>query len=81
MLSSIKPPFLNILDRMGRNIVEILAQVNQLIEGEVKIKNLDGKSDKALVSEDLVKLVVGLMGYTAEMELLVNKCLCLLERC
>ena len=57
------------LDRLGRNMVEMLVQVNQLIERGVKIKTLDGRLDTASMPEELVKLVVGVMGYAAEMEL------------
>ena len=57
------------LDRLGRNMVEMLVQVNQLLERGVDIKTLDGRLDTASMPEELVKLVVGVMGYAAEMEL------------
>ena len=57
------------LDRAGRNMVEMLVQVNQLLERGVDIKTLDGRLDTASMPEELVKLVVGVMGYAAEMEL------------
>ena len=57
------------LDRLGRSMVEMLVQVNALIERSVDIKTLDGRLDTASMPEELVKLVVGVMGYAAEMEL------------
>ena len=57
------------LDRLGRSMVEMLVQVNGLIERGVAIKTLDGRLDTASMPEELVKLVVGMMGYAAEMEL------------
>ena len=57
------------LDRLGRSMVEMLVQVNGLIERGVAIKTLDGRLDTASMPEELVKLVVGVMGYAAEMEL------------
>ena len=57
------------LDRLGRAMVEMLVQVNGLIERGVAIKTLDGRLDTASMPEELVKLVVGVMGYAAEMEL------------
>ena len=50
-------------------MVEMLVQVNQLLERGVDIKTLDGRLDTASMPEELVKLVVGVMGYAAEMEL------------
>ena len=57
------------LDRLGRSMVEMLVQVNALIERNVAIKTLDKRLDTAAMPEELVKLVVGVMGYAAEMEL------------
>ena len=57
------------LDRLGRSMVEMLVQVNGLIERGVHIKTLDGRLDTACMPEELVKLIVGVMGYAAEMEL------------
>ena len=57
------------LDRLGRNMVEMLVQVNQILERGVDIKTLDGRLDTASMPEKLVKLVVGVIGYAAEMEL------------
>ena len=57
------------LDRAGRNMVEMLVQVNQLMERGVHIKCLDGRLDTQSMPEEIVKLIVGVMGYAAEMEL------------
>ncbi len=57
------------LDRAGRSMVEMLVQINQLIERGIHIKTLDKRLDTASMPEELVKLVVGVMGYAAEMEL------------
>ena len=57
------------LDRLGRSMVEMLVQVNNLLERHIHIKCLDGRLDTSSMPEDLVKLIVGIMGYTAEMEL------------
>ena len=50
-------------------MVEMLVQVNGLIGRGIAIKTLDGRLDTAAMPEELVKLVVGVMGYAAEMEL------------
>ena len=47
----------------------MLVQVNGLIEKGIALKTLDGRLDTASMPEELVKLVVGVMGYAAEMEL------------
>ena len=57
------------LDRLGRQMIEMLVQVNALIERGVAIKTLDGRLDTASMPEELVKLVVGILGYAGEMEL------------
>ena len=57
------------LDRLGRSMVEMLVEVNKLIERKVNIKTLDGRLDTSTMPEEIVKLIVGVMGYSAEMEL------------
>ena len=57
------------LDRAGRNMVEMLVQVNQLMERGVHIKCLDGRLCTQSMPQEIVKLIVGVMGYAAEMEL------------
>ena len=50
-------------------MVEMLVEVNKLIERKVNIKTLDGRLDTSTMPEEIVKLIVGVMGYAAEMEL------------
>ena len=57
------------LDRLGRSMVEMLVEVNKLLERGINIKTLDGRLDTATMPEEIVKLIVGVMGYAGEMEL------------
>ena len=57
------------LSRLGRSMVEMLVQVNQLIERDVFLKTLDGRLDTSVMPEEIVRLIVGVLGYAAEMEL------------
>lgn len=57
------------LSRLGRSMVEMLVEVNALLERDVAIKTLDGRLDTTAMDKELVKLIVGVMGYAAEMEL------------
>ena len=57
------------LDRLGRTMIEMLVEINALLDRGIAIKTLDGRLDTASMPEDIVKLIVGVMGYAAEMEL------------
>ncbi len=57
------------LTRLGRTMVTMLVEVNQLIERKVFIKTLDGRLDTSLMNEEIVRLIVGVMGYASECEL------------
>ncbi len=57
------------LTRLGRTMVTMLVEVNNLIERGVYIKTLDGRLDSSLMNEEIVRLIVGVMGYAAECEL------------
>ena len=57
------------LSRLGRSMVEMLVRVNELIERGVYIKTLDGRLDTSLMPDEIVRLIVSVMGYAAEMEL------------
>ena len=57
------------LTRLGRTMVTMLVEVNQLIERGVYIKTLDGRFDTSLMNEEIVRLIVGVMGYASECEL------------
>ena len=57
------------LTRLGRTMVIMLVEVNNLIERNVFIKTLDGRLDTSLMNEEIVRLIVGVMGYASECEL------------
>ena len=54
------------MTRLGRTMVTMLVEVNNLIERGVYIKTLDGRLDTSLMNEVIVKFIVGVMGYSAE---------------
>ena len=71
-LDLLEPDDLLILEdmtRLGRTMVTMLVGVNNLIERGVYIKTLDGRLDTSLMNEEIVRLIVGVMGYAAECEL------------
>ena len=57
------------LTRYGRSMVLMLVEINKLLEMGIKIKTLDGRLDTTTMPEEIVRLIVGVMGYAAEMEL------------
>ena len=57
------------LSRLGRTMETMLVEVNKLIKKGVKIKTLDGKLDTSTMNKEIVKLIVGIMGYCSEQEL------------
>jgi len=57
------------LTRVGRTMVTMLVEVNKLIERGIFIKTLDGRLDTSLMNEEIVRLIVGVMGYASECEL------------
>ena len=57
------------LNRLGRTMVTMLVEVNRLLEKGVKIKTLDGRLDTTTMPSEIINLIVGVMGYAAEMEL------------
>ena len=57
------------LSRLGRTMVTMLVEVNKLLEKGVKIKTIDGRLDTTTMPEEIIRLIVGVMGYAAEMEL------------
>ena len=57
------------LNRLGRTMVTMLVEVNKLLEKGVKIKTIDGRLDTTTMPEEIIRLIVGVMGYAAEMEL------------
>ena len=57
------------MTRLGRTMVTMLVEVNNLIERGVYIKTLDGRLDTSLMNNEIVRLIAGVMGYAAECEL------------
>ena len=57
------------LNRLGRTMVTMLVEVNRLLEKGGKISTLDGRLKTQPMNEEVVRLIVGVMGYAAEMEL------------
>ena len=56
------------LNRLGRTMITMLVEVNKLMEKGVKIRTLDGRLDTTKMPEEIVRLIVGIMGYAGEME-------------
>ena len=54
------------MTRLGRTMVTMLLKVNNLIERGVYIKTIDGRLDTSLMNEEIVRLIVGVMGYAEE---------------
>ena len=50
-------------------MVTMLVEVNKLLEKGVKIKTFDGRLDTTTMPEEIIRLIVGVMGYAAECEL------------
>ena len=72
LLDEIKEGGLLILDelsRLGRTMVTMLVEVNKLLDKGVKIRTLDGRLDTTTMNKEIINLIVGVMGYSAEMEL------------
>ena len=72
LLGEIKEGDLLILDelsRLGRTMVTMLVEVNKLLDKGVKIRTLDGRLDTTTMNKEIINLIVGVMGYSAEMEL------------
>ena len=72
LLDEIEAGCLLILDelsRLGRTMVTTLVEVNKLMEKGVKIRTLDGRLDTTTMPKEIINLIVGVMGYAAEMEL------------
>ena len=72
LLDEIEEGSLLILDelsRLGRTMVTMLVEVNKLLDKGVKIRTLDGRLDTTTMNKEIINLIVGVMGYSAEMEL------------
>ena len=57
------------LTRYGRSMILMLVEINKLLEKGIQIKTGDGRLDTTSMPEEIVRLIVGVMGYAAEMEL------------
>ena len=74
LLDEIREGDLLILDelsRLGRTMVTMLVEVNKLLDKGVKIRTLDGRLDTTTMNKEIINLIVGVMGYSAEMELTI----------
>ena len=72
MVAMIQPDDLFITEdhtRYGRSMILMLVEINKLLEKGIQIKTLDGRLDTTTMPEEIVRLIVGVMGYAAEMEL------------
>lgn len=56
------------LDRLGRSMVQMLLCAEQLLERGIGLITLDGKLNTETMDPSIVKLIVGILGYAAEME-------------
>ena len=64
------------LSRFGRSMVTMLVEVNKLLEKGVQIKTLDKRLDTTVMPQEIVRLIVSVMGYAAEQELSAIKSRC-----
>ena len=58
------------LTRYGRSMVEMLVEINKLIERNIHVITVDGRLNTKTMPREIVKLIVGVMGYASECELL-----------
>jgi len=56
------------LDRLGRSMIQMLLCVELLLERGIGLVTLDGKLNTETTDPSIVKLIVGILGYAAEME-------------
>lgn len=56
------------LDRLGRSMVQMLLCAEQLLEQGIGLVTLDGKLNTETMDPSIVKLIVGILGYAAEVE-------------
>ena len=54
---------------LGGNQFEIVERIYSLHKKGIYIKTLDGRLDTSLMNDEIVRLIVGVMGYAAECEL------------
>ena len=71
MLSGLEPGdtlVIHELVPLGRSMIEMLQGTESLVERGVGLITLDGKLNTELMDPSIVKLIVGVLGYAAEME-------------
>ena len=56
------------LDRLGRSMIEMLQCAESLMERGIGLVTLDGKLNTDTMDSSIVKLIVGVLGYAAEMD-------------
>ena len=56
------------LDRLGRSMIQMLQCAESLVERGIGLITLDGKLNTETMDPSIVKLIVGVLGYAAEME-------------
>ena len=56
------------LDRLGRSMIQMLQCAEDLMERGIGLITLDGKLNTDSMDPSIVKLIVGVLGYAAEME-------------
>lgn len=56
------------LDRLGRSMIQMLQCAEDLMERGIGLITLDGKLNTETMDPSIVKLIVGVLGYAAEME-------------
>lgn len=56
------------LDRLGRSMIEMLVTVENLLDRGIHVVTLDGRLNTEVTDPSIVKLIVGVLGYAAEME-------------
>tara|TARA_B100000945_G_C20270624_1_gene543754 strand:+ start:64 stop:642 length:579 start_codon:yes stop_codon:yes gene_type:complete len=61
------------LSRIGRSMVMMLVEVNNLLEKGVELRTLDNRLDTTTMPKEIVRLIVSVMGYAAEQELAAIK--------
>ena len=58
------------LTRYGRSMVQMLVEINKLIEKDIHVITEDGRLNTQTMPKEIVRLIVGVMGYASECELL-----------
>ena len=57
------------LSRLGRNMVEMVVETTNLLEKGCHIVTLDGRLNTTQFPPEIVKLIIAVLGYGAEMNL------------